>query len=401
MGSHRNRRRLKPRIRRRTPPGARPGTLFIAPDAQPTTVRVMAYDKDRFVEQPISDPRQLADLLGRWPVIWVDVAGLGDEQMLRGIAKVYHIHPLALEDIVHAHQRAKVEAFDDNLFCVLRIPDHSHEQLTEQFSLVLGKNYLLTFQERPGDCFDLIRGDLRNAESMSRNRVTPDYLAYRLIDASIDAYFPVLEQIGDRLDQLDEPESAAGSSFGFAELHVVRRELLLLRRAVWPLRDAISELRAESTAFVTDATRVYLRDCYDHAVQLIDLLESYRDIAGDVRDFYLSSISNRMNEIMKTLTVIATIFLPLSFIAGVFGMNFDTNASRWNMPELNWPFGYFYSLGLMAVVAAGMMWWFKRRGWLVSMNLSGSRQPAPAPPPDSRPSLQPPESVEPPIEPRD
>lgn len=397
----RQRRRLKPRIRRRTPVGARPGTLFIAPDAQPTTVRVIAYDKDRVVEDAIVNPRQLAELLGRWPVVWVDVAGLGDEHMLRGIAQVFHIHPLALEDIVHAHQRAKVEAFDDNLFCVLRIPDHSREQLTEQFSLVIGKNYLVTFQERPGDCFDLIRGDLRNAESMSRNRVTPDYLAYRLIDASIDAYFPVLEQIGDRLDQLDEPESAAGSSAGFAELHMVRRELLLLRRAVWPLRDAISELRAESTKFVADATRVYLRDCYDHSVQLIDLLESYRDIAGDVRDFYLSSISNRMNEIMKTLTVIATIFLPLSFIAGVYGMNFNTNASRWNMPELNWSFGYIFSLGVMAAVAAGMLWWFKRRGWLVRTDLSSPRPSLPVPPVVPPPRSEASESPSLPVEPRD
>jgi magnesium transporter len=230
--------------------------------------------------------------------------------------------------------------------------------------LILGKDYLLTFQERPGDCFDLIRAGIRHEQSMMRLGLKPGLLAYRLIDASIDAYFPVLESIGDHLDRLDDQSAFAQSQTGFAELHGVKRELLMLRRAVWPLRDAINELRRETTPFVSAEASVYLRDCYDHAVQLIDLLESYRDISGDVRDFYLSSVSNRMNEIMKTLTVIATIFLPLSFIAGVYGMNFNPDVSRWNMPELNWRYGYQFALGLMAAVAAGMLLFFKRRGWL-------------------------------------
>jgi magnesium transporter len=360
----RHRRRLKPRARRRMAPGTKPGTLAIAPDAQSTSIRVMAYDKDRLLEQEVEDPRDLQQLLNDWPVVWVDVVGLGDEGWLRGIAQVFHLHALALEDIVHVHQRAKVDAFEENLLCVLRIPDTSGEQLTEQFSLVLGKNYVVTFQERPGDSFGLIRAGLRSEPMQSRQGVSPDYLAYRLIDAAIDAYFPVLEKVGDVLDRLDDPPVVAQSTAGFSELHVVRRELLLLRRAIWPLRDAISELRAEASPFISDSTRIFLRDCYDHTVQLIDLLESYRDIAGDVRDFYLTSISNRMNEIMKTLTIIATIFLPLSFIAGVYGMNFNTNVSSWNMPELNWRFGYVCALALMALVAAGMVWSFQRRGWL-------------------------------------
>jgi magnesium transporter len=176
----------------------------------------------------------------------------------------------------------------------------------------------------------------------------------------------VLETIGDHLDRLDEQAIAPGSSAAFMQLHGVRRELLMLRRAIWPIRDAVSMLRSEVSPFVSDATRIYLRDCYDHSVQLIDLLESYREIASDVRDYYLSAISNRMNEIMKTLTVIATIFLPLSFIAGVYGMNFNTRASPWNMPELNWRYGYPFALSLMAAVAAGMLFYFKRRGWLRS-----------------------------------
>ncbi|MEX0610991.1 MAG: magnesium/cobalt transporter CorA, partial [Pirellulales bacterium] len=341
-------RRTKPRIRRRTPPGTKPGTVSIRPDARPTTIRVMAYDKERVVVRTVDDPRELQSLLDQWSVVWIDVDGLGSENLLRAIADIFHIHPLALEDVVNVYQRAKVEAYDENVFIVLRIPDPSNEQLTEQFSLFLGKNYVVTFQERPGDNFDLIRAALRHEQSVTRQSVRPDYLAYRLIDAAIDAYFPVLETIGDHLDRLDDPTSVAETDRAFAELHAVRRELLMLRRAIWPLRDAMGELRSDLTPFITDATRLYLRDCYDHAVQLIDLLESYRDIAGDVRDYYLSSISNRMNETIKTLTVIATIFLPLSWIAGVYGMNFNTKVSPWNMPELNWRYGYPFALALMA-----------------------------------------------------
>jgi magnesium transporter len=361
--NRRSRRWIKPRIRRRSKPGTKPGTLIIAPDAPATTIRVMAYDKDRFIEQDVEKPGDLNAILGRWPVVWVDVVGLGSEEKLRGLADVFHIHLLALEDIVHVHQRAKVDPFENNLLCVMRVPDPSNVQLTEQLSLLIGKNYVVTFQERPGDDFNLIRASLRHAESTTRLNVKADYLAYRLIDAAVDAYFPVVEHVGDHLDNLDDAK-AFESEAAFLELHTVKSELLVLRRAVWPLRDALSELRSETTPFISDATRVYLRDCYDHVVQLLDLVESYRDISGDVRDFYLVSISNRMNEIMKTLTVIATIFLPISFIASVYGMNFDTEVSPWNMPELKWRFGYFFALALMGSVAIGMLLYFKVRGWL-------------------------------------
>lgn len=359
MTNHRrSRRRLKPRIRRRSKPGAVPGTLTIPHDAPATTIRLMAYGRGQFVEREVRDPHELTQLLGNWPVIWVDVVGLGSEETLRTLAQIFHIHPLALEDIVHVHQRAKVDPFEQHLFGALRIPDPSGEQLTEQFSFVLGKNYLVTFQERPGDCFDLVRAGIRSESGPLRHGTMPDALAYRLIDAAIDAYFPEVEHIGDRLDELDDHAIGSDGHAAFGRLHAVKRELLMLRRAVWPLRDALNELRRESTPFVTDETRVYLRDCYDHTVQLIDLLESYRDIAGDVRDFFLSSISNRMNEVMKTLTVISTIFLPISFIAGMYGMNFDV------MPELRWRYGYAFALGMMAGVVALMLWFFYRRGWL-------------------------------------
>jgi magnesium transporter len=362
-------RRLKPKVRQRREPGAIPGTLTIDPDAHPTTIRVMAYDQQHVIDQKIEDPHQLKAILEKFPAVWVDVAGLGSEDKLRALGDLFQIHPLALEDVVHLHQRAKVDVYDNCAYIVLRIPDSTEDHLTEQFSLFLGKNYLLTFQERAGDCFDTVRAALRQEHSTARHCVRVDYLAYRLIDSAIDAYFPVLEKIGDHLDRLDDPVAILNTKSAFGELHVVRRELLMLRRAIWPLRDVINLLRSESTSFVTDETRVYLRDCYDHSVQLMDLLESYRDITGDVRDYYLSTIRNRMNEIMKSLTLIATIFLPLSFIASLFGMNFNTAVSKWNMPELNWKYGYPYALALMLVVAVGMYWWFRWRGYLARLSI--------------------------------
>jgi magnesium transporter len=191
-----------------------------------------------------------------------------------------------------------------------------------------------------------------------RQETQADYLAYRLIDAVVDAYFPILENMGDRLDDLDDRTSAGEGQAPFAELHVVKRELLLLRRAVWPLRDAIRELQVEDTPFIGNQMRLFLRDCQDHSIQLIDLLEAYRDICSDIRDFHLSSVSLRMNEIMKTLTIIATIFMPLSFIAGVYGMNFEY------MPELHWRYGYLFALAIMAGVAGVMLNYFKRHGWI-------------------------------------
>lgn len=363
MARSRHRRKRQPRIHRRAAPGTKPGTLNISPDALASTIDVIAYNQGRIVERHNISAKELAKIVAEWSVTWVNVVGLGSEDALLAIAETFQIHPLAMEDVVNVHQRAKVDPFDANVYCVFRMPDPHRDQLTEQLSLFLGKNFVVTFQEGPGDCFDLVRSRLRQEHSIMRQETKADYLAYRLIDAVVDAYFPILENIGDRLDDLDERTTVGDGQSAFSQLHGVKRELLMLRRSLWPLRDAVSELRAEETTFVGEQTRMFLRDCYDHTVQLIDLLEAYRDICGDLRDFYLSSISNRMNEVMKTLTIIATIFIPLSFIAGLYGMNFDTS-SPWNMPELGWRWGYPMALGIMAAVAGGMLVFFKRRGWL-------------------------------------
>jgi magnesium transporter len=364
MSTRRKRHRLKPRIHRRAAPGTKPGTMNVAPDALATTVDVIAYDKDRVVEKSRVTVKQLDEFMHQWPVVWVNVIGLGSAETLKSIARAFNIHPLAMEDVVNVHQRAKADQYDNNVYCVVRMPEPSKDQLTEQLSLILGKNYVVTFQEGPGDCFDLVRNRLRHEQSVMRQETQADYLAYRLIDAVVDAYFPILEAMSDHLDDLDDRTTAGDTQTTFAELHVVKRELLLLRRAIWPLREAIRQLQVEDTPFIGNQMRLFLRDCYDHSIQLIDLVEAYRDICSDIRDYHLSSVSLRMNEIMKTLTIIATIFIPLGFIAGLYGMNFDTQVSPWNMPELHWRYGYPFALAIMLAVTATMLGYFKRHGWI-------------------------------------
>ncbi len=379
MSNHRKHRRLKPRIHRRAAPGTKPGTMNVAPDALATTIDVIAYDKDHIVEKSHVTIQQLADFMNRWPVVWVNVIGLGSVETLKSIATTFNIHPLAMEDVVNVHQRAKADDYPSNVYCVLRMPEPQKDDLTEQLSIIVGKNYVVTFQEGPGDCFDLVRNRLRHEQSVMRQETQADYLAYRLIDAVVDAYFPILEKIGDRLDELDDRTAAGEGQSAFADLHCVKRELLLLRRAIWPLRDAIRELQTEETPLFGTQTRLFLRDCQDHAIQLIDLVEAYRDISCDIRDFYLSTMSQRMNEVMKTLTIIATIFIPMNFIAALYGMNFESD-SPWNMPELHWHLGYPFALGLMGTFACGMLILFWRRGWI-------GGGPAPHNPPASHTAL--------------
>src|SRR4030095_7850244 len=236
---------------------------------------------------------------------------------------------------------------------------------TEQLSIFLGRNYVLTFQEHPGDCFDTVRDRISKAGGRIRN-CGPDYLAYALIDAFIDDYFPVLEKYGERLEELEDEVITRADTQVIAQIHQVKRDLLVLRRAIWPLREAVNSLVRDPTPLISEETRIYLRDCYDHAVQLIDLLENYREIASSLVEVYLSSVSNRLNEIMKVLTIFTVVFIPLNFIASIYGMNFNTESSPWNMPELNWRYGYPFTLGLMAAVALSMLIFFRKKKWIRS-----------------------------------
>lgn len=327
-------------------------------------IDVIAFSASDIVSHSIEDFKQIEPLRTKFPLVWVNIVGLSDLDSIRELGELFGLHPLALEDVVHVHQRAKVDAYDSALYIVLREVEHAAPFETDQVSIFLGDGFVLTFQERPGDNFDAIRNQLQRSGSFLRQNCHADYLVYRLIDAVVDGYFPLLEQIGDRLDELDEQVTNHPTSAVFSSVHQLRGDLLLLRRAIWPHREAINQLARDPDPRITEHTRTYLRDVYDHTAQLIDLVETYREICTDLRDFYMSSVSNRMNEIMRVLTVIATIFIPLSFVVGLWGMNFNTEASPWNMPELNWYFGYPLALGVMGAVAGGMLLFFHKRGWL-------------------------------------
>lgn len=357
----RGRRQL--RFHRETRPGAAPGTVQVAPGAVPTEVRVLAYSGDRLTESKVDSLERLPAIVASHDITWIDVAGLGDGSTLRRLGELFSLHPLAQEDVVNVHQRAKVEPYDDLIFLVARMPDRIEDRFeTEQLSIFLRRNLVITFQERPGDGFDPIRDRFRRGLGRTRT-AGADYLVYALLDSVIDSYFPVLDRLGDQLDQLEDDLSAKPEAGALSRVHSLRHELLLVRRAIRPHRDALLELVRLHTDLLKPETLVFLRDCADHSIQLIELVEVYREICTDLRDLQLSLLSNRMNDVMKTLTLIATIFMPLNFIAAVYGMNFD-RSSPFNMPELGWRFGYPVALTLMVGVGLGMLLWFRRRGWV-------------------------------------
>lgn len=325
---------------------------------------LFAYDQQRLVEQPITDVKQISKFLQEYPVCWLNIDGLGDAKTIQAIGDLLHLHPLALEDVVNSHQRAKVDDYGEYLFIVSRMARFNGQFDTEQLSMFLGRNFVVTFQDDlPGDCLNAVRERLRKNQGRLRC-AGPDYLAYSLLDSVIDSYFPVLEQYGERIDAMDEQITTDVSQDALSEFHKFRGELLYLRRAIWPHREAMAALSRDISPLIQHETRVHLRDCYDHTIQLIDLLETNRDLCSDLRDFYLSKVSNRLNEIMKVLTIISTIFIPLTFVTGLYGMNFDTQISPWNMPELHFRYGYPMVWIVMISIVTGMLYFFRRRGWL-------------------------------------
>lgn len=350
------------RKRRGSPAGAPPGTLTVSPDAVAPKLRAIAYGRQQIEEVEGPDLGRIRALHDAYPVLWLDVTGLADVELIQRLGEAFGLSPLALEDVVNVHQRPKAEEFADHIFAVVRMVRPGTGADTEQLSLFFGANYVLSFQERPGDCFDPVRERLRRDRGRLRQQ-GPDYLAYALIDAVIDGYFPALERHGEEIERLEDAVIAAPDRHQVERLHVIKRDLLLLRRAMWPTREMINMLIRDETPFVAAQTRLYLRDAYDHSIQIMDIIETYREIATGLTDVYLSSMSAKLNEVMKLLTVIATIFIPLSFLTGLWGMNFD-RASPFNMPELGWRYGYPAALALMLAVVGALAWYFWRKGWL-------------------------------------
>jgi magnesium transporter len=334
------------------------------------TITLIEYDRTQLEERRIENTEELLSRLDNQRVTWINIDGLGDIEILRSLGSQFNLHPLALEDVLDTAQRPKVEQYDNYLFIVAHMLylDHGKAMCGEQVSMFLGKHFLITLQEEAEfDVFEPVRARIRSAKGTIR-KMGPDYLAYALLDSIVDHYYPVLEDIGAKIDLIEDDVVESPTRSPVAELHAHKRSLTHVRRFIWPVRDLVNFLLHDEGGLVTKATKVYLRDLYDHTVQLMDLVESYRDVLSGLIELYLSAVGIRTNEIMRVLTVISSIFIPLTFIAGVYGMNFahevDGKKLPWNMPELFQPHGYIVCLLVMLAVAIFQIVYFKKRRWL-------------------------------------
>ncbi|HUU50437.1 MAG TPA: magnesium/cobalt transporter CorA [Nitrospinota bacterium] len=322
-------------------------------------IDIIDYDEAQFQEKAAKKAEECFPFKDTETVTWINISGIHDVEIIKKIGKEFKLHPLVLEDIVNTGQRPKYEDFDDHIFVVLKMlyyDDKSDEIKTEQVSLIVGSNFVISFQELEGDVFHPIRERIRNSKGRIR-KAGADYLAYALLDAVVDGYFIILEKIGERIEGIEEELVKNPTPETLKIIHDLKREMIFLRKSVWPLREVISVLERGESSIIHEKTQIYLRDVYDHTIQVIDTVETFRDMVSGMLDIYLSSVSNRLNQVMKVLTMIATIFIPLTFIAGIYGMNFKY------MPELEWKSGYFIVLGLMFVIGLSMFIHFKRKKW--------------------------------------
>jgi len=342
--------------------GSRPGTLAIPPDSPFPKVIVVRYTADSVERSMVTDMEELRPLAeADGGVTWVDVQGLGDEATLRAIAEIFDLHPVALENAVNVPQRAKTELYEQHQLVIARAPqlDERGTVRTPQVCFVIGKSYLLTFQERYYGFFDPVRERIQVGLGPVRSS-GPGYLAYALIDAMIDLYYPVAQRLSDRLEELEDSVVEHPHPEVLARIQEIRRQLVVLRRVGWPQREALNAILREQSDFFGDREKVFLRDTNDHIAQIVELIDSSREMASDLSDAYLSNVAHRTNEIMKVLTLMASIFIPLTFVAGIYGMNFE------NMPELQTRNGYFIVWAVMGTLAFGMIFYFWRRGWIGS-----------------------------------
>lgn len=339
--------------------GARPGTLVIAEDSPEPQVRVIHFTPDEVREEEVTDAEVLRKAHRPDTVTWVDVQGFGDEKLIRSIGEVFALHPLAIEDVVNVPQRPKAEPYDEQLLIIVRmvkIDDEAGIDM-EQVSIVLGKNYVLTFQERHGDILDPVRKRIRSGKGVVR-RKGADYLAYAIFDTIVDGYYPVLEEVGNWLELLEDAVVENPTPQLLRQMNQIKNRLTNLRRAIWPQREAANRLCRDEYDLIDPGVQLYLRDTYDHCIQTSEVAEMFRDIVTGLMNTYLSSVANRTNEVMKVLTIVATIFIPLTFLAGIYGMNFE------HMPELHTRWGYPFIWVTMAAMAGGMLVFFWKRGWL-------------------------------------
>jgi len=346
--------------------GVPPGAIIAEPGAASPVLHIIGYGPNEVEERHVESVSELRFRPCSKPVMWINIDGLGDAETFSELGKIFGLHPLALEDVIHVHQRPKVEAYGDNTFIVMRMPLSAGSLELEQVSIFLGANYVITIQERlGGDCLDTLRERIRLDKGRVR-KAGADYLAYAVVDTIIDNFFPILETYADRLEGLENKILVNSEGEDMIDIHGVRQELHALRRVLWPMREMVNTLARGETPGVTAETRVFFRDCVDHTGQLLDVVDSCRELSASLVELHLAGMSQKMNEVMKVLTLISTIFIPLSFIASVYGMNFDTSASALNMPELHWHLGYPFALLLMTLTAGGLVYYFRRKGWFGS-----------------------------------
>lgn len=325
---------------------------------KPAPIQVMLYGPNGLTEHDIFDPEELRPLIGSNAVIWVNVDDLSNHAVVAKIAELFSLHPLAVEDVMTNHQLTKAEAYEQHLYVVTRMVSLTRRLEMEQLNMFLGKNYVLTLQGgKTGDCLQQVRDRVHKSTGKIRTD-GPDHLAYAILDAVIDNYFPVLNQLGDRLDDLEDEILVKHDNRLPSKIHAIKRDIRGLRRSIWPLRDMLNTMIRDNNRLISADTRIYLRDCHDHCLRVIDLVEVGRELCSDLMDLHLSSTSNRMNQVMKVLTIITTLFIPPTFIAGIYGMNFD------NMPELKWLYGYPFALGIMFVMVLGLLMFLRSQGWL-------------------------------------
>ncbi len=368
----RKKRKLQ-RLTHEPPPASPPGTLVMDSTAKPRMF-VIDYCPDVVVEKEIQSLDDAVEYLtdDRPSITWVDIRGIGHRETFERMGDIFKVHPLALEDIVNVPQRPKADAYADHHLIIARMAQVNGSGVlrTEQISILLGRGFVLTVQEEADqDVIESVRERIRKNRGVIRERGA-DYLAYALLDAVIDGFFPVLERLGERIEDLELAVTRARQPMS-REIHDLKRELLTLRRSIWPQRDTLNALLREETPLIGKETRLHLRDTYDHAVQVMDMVETFREISSGIMDLYLSGMSNRMNEIMKVLTIISTIFLPITAIAGIYGMNFHHESSPYNMPELDWRYGYPFSLGLMLGSVVTLLFYYRSKGWIGKKDLDG------------------------------
>jgi len=343
-------------------PGLSPGSLVYTGEKKMDKVKieVIDYNEAGYKELEVKNIKECLKFKEKSTVSWLNIVGISQADIIKRLGQLYNFHPLVLEDILHVKQRPKMEDYGNYIFIILKMiyyDSQSNEITVEQISLLLGQNYIISFQERVEDVFDLVRDRIKSGKGKIR-KMKSDYLAYSLIDAVVDHYFFILEKLGDEIENLEDELMREPTPKTMNKINKFKRELIYLRKSVWPLREVISGLQRSETKLIAKTTGIFLRDVYDHTIQIIDTIETFRDIVSGMLDTYLSSISNRMNEVMKVLTIIATIFIPLTFIAGVYGMNFE------RMPELHWPFGYLFVWAVMITMGVLMVVYFKRKKWL-------------------------------------